>query len=129
MMSDKAAKFDKVIKNSPRTLDVTDFKLYELMKEQIIRDKLDQNNVFIYQYERTIFSLSQMCIGIYLGDESLLWGDYRNCQPLTNIKGVHREEKSERRWRQNHMKSNIKKLFGKSKIQISKDKTTCSRIG
>ena len=41
MMSDKAAKFDKVIKNSPRTLDVTDFKLYELMKEQIIRDKLD----------------------------------------------------------------------------------------
>ena len=39
--------------------------------------------------------------GIYLGGESPLWGRCRNCQPLANIKGVHREVESERRWRQN----------------------------
>ena len=37
--------------------------------------------------------------GIYLGGESPLWGRCRNCQPLANIKGVHREVESERRWR------------------------------
>lgn len=50
MMHDEAAEFDEVIKSSQRTLDVSGLKLYELMKEQIVKDKLDENIVFFLPY-------------------------------------------------------------------------------
>ena len=50
MMHDEAAEFDEVIKSSPRTLDVAGLKLYELMKEQIVKEKLDENIVFFLPY-------------------------------------------------------------------------------
>ena len=55
--------------------------------------------------------------GIYLGGESPLWGRRRNCQPLANIKGVHCEMESERRWRQNSGPRNtnhIRRIMGMS---------------
>lgn len=50
MLDAEATEFYEVVKSNRRTLDVKGLKLYELMKEQIVKDKLDENIVFFLPY-------------------------------------------------------------------------------